>query len=63
MSLEANPCEAALSAAGLKADEEGWYSGAQLRDYNKVRERVKVRVREKRETREIRERGIEEKTR
>ena len=36
MSLEANPCEAALSAAGLKADEEGWYSGAQLRDYNKV---------------------------
>ena len=36
VSLDGNPCEAALSAAGLKADEQGWYSGAQLRDYNKV---------------------------
>ena len=35
MSLGGNPCEAALSAAGVKA-KNGWYSGAQLRDYNKV---------------------------
>ena len=35
VSLDCNPCEDALSAAGLKADL-GWYSGAEVRDYNKV---------------------------
>ena len=33
MCLHGNPCEAALSAAGLKEDG---CSGAQLRDFNKV---------------------------
>ena len=36
VTLEGNPCVAALSAAGLKADEDCCYSAAQLRDYNEV---------------------------
>ena len=34
--LGRNPCEAALRAAGLQMDRLGQYSGAQVRDYNKV---------------------------
>ena len=36
MFLRDNPCEAALSAARVRADSDGLYVVASLRDYNKV---------------------------